>query len=79
MSVEEQIRVLVIETLKISPDLYSEDLAAEDIPQWDSIANIRLLQNTEAAFNISFDVIDAIAVENVSDLIELVQRYRGLA
>ncbi len=78
MSVEEQIRVLVIETLKISPDLYSEDLTAEDIPQWDSIANIRLLQNTEAAFNISFDVIDAIAVENVSDLIELVQRYRGL-
>ena len=76
MSIEERVKTLVIETLKIPPELYSEDLAAGEIPQWDSIANVQLLQSAEAAFDVSFDVIDAISVEDVTDLIELVRKYR---
>ncbi len=79
LSVEDRIRTVVIDTLQIAPEAYAEDLAAGDIPQWDSIANVRLLQNVESTFDISFDVADAIAVEDVGDLIELVRRYTNLS
>lgn len=74
-TLEERVKEVVLETLRILPDRYSEELSAGDIPQWDSMTHVLLLQNIESAFNITLDVVDAIAIEDVGDLIETVRRY----
>ena len=77
MTIEDRVKDVVITTLKIRPEQYSPDLAAGDLPQWDSLGHVRVLQATEEAFDLSFDVGDAIAIEDVSDLVETVRRYQS--
>lgn len=73
--VEEKIKAIVISVLNIPDDKYSEELGAGDIPEWDSLAQVTLLQKVEAAFNFTFDVFDAIDIETVDDLIAKVKTY----
>ena len=73
--IESTIQELVVKTLKIRPEDYSEDLAAGDIPQWDSLGHVNLLQATEKHFGIAFDVVDSIEIETVGDLIDMVKKY----
>jgi acyl carrier protein len=77
MSIDDRLKVIVCETLKIDPSRYSDTLAAGDIPEWDSLGHVNLLMGVEKSFNISFDVGDAIDIESVEDLIEMVRKYRG--
>jgi acyl carrier protein len=74
--IEHAIQRLVVETLKIDDHVYTEDLAAGDIPEWDSLAHINLLMAVEREFRITLDVADAAEIESVGDLIDAVKRYR---
>ena len=38
--IENRIRTVVINTLEISNDQYSEELTAGDIPEWDSLGHL---------------------------------------
>lgn len=74
--IEERIKTIVLQELKIEPADYSEELAVGDLPQWDSFAHMNLLMATEKAFNLTFDIVDSVEIETVADLIELVKRYQ---
>lgn len=76
MIIEQSIKRLVLDVLKIEANNYSEDLAPGDIPQWDSLAHVNLLMAVEREFQIAFDVGDAVEIESVGDLIEAVKRYK---
>jgi acyl carrier protein len=73
--IDEKLRQIVIEVLKIPAADYSEDLTAGDHPQWDSIGHVNLLMAVEHGFEISFDVTDAIDIESVADLQDMVRKY----
>ena len=75
---DEKLKQIVIETLKIPAADYSEDLAAGDHPQWDSIGHVNLLMAVEHGFDIAFDVTDAIDIESVADLQDMVKKYTAL-
>ena len=72
---EERIRRVVIEILKIKESDYSEELTAGDIPEWDSIAHVNLLMAIEREFSVAFDVTDAVDIESIADLQEIVKKY----
>ena len=75
MNVEEKVKELVIKQLKIDPSVYHHDLAAGDIPEWDSLGHVNLLMATESYFEVSFDISDAIDVETIADLIDTTNKY----
>jgi len=77
-SVEEQVKRLVIDTLKIKESDYREDLEAGDIPEWDSVGHVTLLMAAEEKFEITFDVNDSIDVASVEDLIDMVGKYLAM-
>jgi acyl carrier protein len=80
--VEHKLKQIVLEVLKIDAAQYDEDLAAGDLPEWDSIGHVNLLMAVEKEFDLAFDVADAIDVESIGDLQDLVKRYlaqRGAA
>ena len=65
--IQDKVRGIVISVLNISDDQFTEDLAIGDIPEWDSINHVMLIQQIEEEFDISIDVIDAIDIEDIFD------------
>lgn len=76
--IEAKIKSIVLETLKIKESEYHEDLAAGDLPAWDSIGHVNLLMAVEREFEVAFDVTDAIDIESVADLQDMVKKYLAL-
>lgn len=72
---DQKFKQVVLEVLKIDESVYTEDLAAGDVPEWDSIGHVNLLMAVEKEFDLAFDVADAIDVESIGDLQDLVKRY----
>ena len=76
--VDHKIKCIVLETLKIKEADYHEDLTAGDLPAWDSLGHVNLLMAVEREFDVAFEVTDAIDIESVSDLQEMVKKYLAL-
>ncbi len=72
---EQTVKDLVCQVLKIAPDQYSEELGAGDVPGWDSLGHVNLLMAVEKHFGIALDVADSIEIETAGDLLDAVRRY----
>jgi len=46
--------------------------SASDIPEWDSLAQIRLLMSMEHAFEIQFSLEEVEDLQNVGEIVELI-------
>ena len=73
--IDEEVKQVVIQKLKIDPSVYNDDLAAGDIPEWDSLGHVNLLMAIEEHFKVSFDVADAVDIETIADLVETTKSY----
>ena len=71
----EKVKAIVADILKVDVDMITEELAIGDIPEWDSVANIKLLQALEEKFSIEIDVFDALEAEDIYDFSMLVDKY----
>ena len=72
---EDELRKVVCDQLKISDADYHVDLAAGDIPAWDSLGHVNLLMAVEKHFRVSFDVSDSVDIETISDLVDTTKHY----
>ena len=73
--IENEIKKIVLNSLKLDESEYDEELAAGDIPTWDSLGHLNLLMAIEDRFSISFDIADSIDIETIEDLIEVTKKY----
>ena len=65
---------VVAATLKIDPSTVTEELSAGDVPAWDSLGHVTLLQALEQEFALTFDIDDALAIEGVADMLTVLSR-----
>ncbi len=72
---EEKLKEIFVSTFNVDGSVFNEELAVGDIPQWDSLGQVNLLMAVEEGFGIAFNAVDAIEVETLGDLIDLVERY----
>ena len=72
---EEKLKEIFLSTFKVDESVFDEELAVGDISQWDSLGHVNLLMAVEEGFGITFNAVDAIEVETLGDLIDLVERY----
>ena len=52
----------------------SDYTTAEDIEDWDSLSNITLVCELEAAFNYKFSMKEVVGMRNVGDLLDILER-----
>ena len=71
----ERIRDVFCKVLKVPESTYQKDLGVDEIPAWDSIGHLNLLQAIEKEFNIAFDIDDAIDIETIDDVEQNVEKY----
>ena len=72
---EEKLKEIFASTFKVDKSIFNEELAVGDLPQWDSLGQVNLIMAVEDSFGFVFDAVDAIEVETLGDLIDLVERY----
>jgi len=53
----------------------TKETSAEDIEDWDSLAQIRLVVAIEKRFSIKFALGELQETENIGDMIELIQQH----
>ena len=74
-SIKNKVRDTIISVLQINESDFSEDLAIGDIPEWDSVNHVLLIQEIEETFNINIDVTDAIDIEDIFDIYTVLKKY----
>ncbi len=70
-----RVKKLIVEVLKIDESKYYEEMEIGDIPEWDSANNVRIIQALEDEFQINIDISDAIEMEGVSDIFDILKKY----
>ena len=55
----------------------TRDTFADDIEEWDSLANIMIITAIEKEFNIKFDLKELIILASVGDVVDLIEKKRG--
>lgn len=74
-SIKNKVRDTIISVLQINESDFSEDLAIGEIPEWDSVNHVLLIQEIEETFNINIDVTDAIDIEDIFDIYTVLKKY----
>jgi acyl carrier protein len=55
----------------------SDQMTAEDVKRWDSIANINMIVMVEEEFNVNLTTKEIAGIVNVGDLIAVIERKLG--
>jgi acyl carrier protein len=51
----------------------ADDMTADDVDEWDSLAHVRMIFAVEKAFEIKFAASETTSMKNVGDLIKLIE------
>lgn len=78
MSIEEAVIDHISQALKVDPAKLTVETGIGEIPEWDSLAHSRLILSLEKAFDILIDIEDAIDIETIEDIIDVIQEKKGL-
>ena len=69
-----EIYSIIASVLKISLDDVNDELSVGDIPTWDSLAHMQLIEALEQASESTLDIETIIEIEDVQDLLEVFQK-----
>jgi|CoawatStandDraft_6_1074263.scaffolds.fasta_scaffold02386_4 acyl carrier protein len=69
-----EIYSIIASVLKISIDDVNDELSVGDIPEWDSLAHMQLIEAFEEASGATLDIEKIIEIEDVQDLLEAFQK-----
>ena len=62
------------DVLEIDDLAINRSTRMEDIENWDSLANVRIIVDTEAAFNVRFETDDLATIDSVDALVSLIEK-----
>ena len=65
-----RIKQIIAENLKVPLESISDDLAVGDIPEWDSLAHVRIISALEFSLGVELDIEQTLDLEDVEDLID---------
>jgi len=54
----------------------TRETSAKDIEDWDSLAQINLVTECEAIFDMAFEIDEIIELKNVGDMVDLIERKK---
>lgn len=72
MNTKESIKELIAKVLDVSLDVIEDELAVGDIPEWDSLAHMRIIASLESDLGVVLDIEQTLEIEDVEDIVEAV-------
>ena len=71
---KENLRGCFCKALWISPELVTEDLSYNTIPEWDSVGHMALIAELENTFDVMFETDDILGLSSVAKAAEILKR-----
>lgn len=75
MTNSEKFSAAFAQALQLDAHQINDDLAYNEIPQWDSVAHMALVAELESAFDIMLDTDDILAMSSVGKARTILQKY----
>ena len=73
--IESDVLDLISDQFAIEKEAIHENLGPGDLPTWDSIGHVQLIQKLESFFKISLSVYDVMAFNSVKDICDSISKY----
>jgi len=73
MDTKEKIIDIIAGVLKVDRAQITLESGVGDIPSWDSLAQLSILQSVQDEFEVEFDPEEMMDIENVGDIIKTVE------
>ena len=64
----EQLQNIFREILKEPELVLKDDLSEKDVPSWNSLNNVLLINKIEESFDVKFDLSEILKIKNVGDI-----------
>ena len=74
MSILDQVRQTVAETLNVPLSSISKDSSAENMDIWDSLAQVNLMMAIEQTFDITLEVEDFMKLNSVNSITTFIEK-----
>ena len=68
---EKKVITTIASTLNVSQNKLNPSIGVGDIPDWDSLGHVNVIGGIEEAFDVIFDVEEALDCETVQDIVEI--------
>ena len=76
MSNENKYQDIFIKSLSINSNKFNENIAYNEIPEWDSIGHMTLMSGLEEGFNITMDTDDIVDFSSFKKGKEILKKYK---
>tara|TARA_Y100000385_G_C13046514_1_gene617741 strand:+ start:183 stop:419 length:237 start_codon:yes stop_codon:yes gene_type:complete len=78
MTIEEKVKNIIAEAIEVEVNKLDEDTAIGDLPNWDSLGQLVIINSLEKEFGIKFDPEDIMDLEDVGDMISAIEGYTNV-
>ncbi len=72
MNTKESVKELIAKVLNVSVSAVDDELAVGDIPEWDSLAHMRIIAALESDLGVVLDIEQTLEIEDVEDIVDAV-------
>ena len=76
MSNKNKYQDIFIKSLSINSNKFNENIAYNEIPEWDSIGHMTLMSGLEEGFNITMDTDDIVDFSSFKKGKEILKKYK---
>lgn len=77
MDYKEKIKEIVANTLGVDIDQITDDLAAGDIEEWDSVGNLTLISTIEEVLEVDIPIEDLYELNNIKAIVEEIIKLKN--
>lgn len=77
MDYKERIKEIIAETLGIDIERITDDLAAGDIEEWDSVGNLTIISTIEEELEVDIPIEDLYELNNIKAIVEEIIKLKN--
>lgn len=78
MTNEEKLKNSFVKTFNVGVEIIKDDLKYRDIPQWDSLAHMKLIASLEDAFDVMFETEQVLDMSSYAKAREILSQGHGI-
>ena len=78
MTNEEKLKNVIATTFNVAPEIIKDELKYRDIPQWDSLAHMKLVAALEEAFDVMFETEQVLDMSSFAKAREILSQGHGI-
>lgn len=77
MDYKERIKEIIADTLSIDIERITDDLAAGDIEEWDSVGNLTIISTIEEELEVDIPIEDLYELNNIKAIVEEIIKLKN--